>query len=441
MKHALVTSALISTLLVSACGNIFGEKDDKPPLPGERISVLDFEKDLRPEEAAASKPTALPEMRQNAEWPQAGGYPDHAMHNVALTTKQPQKIWSASIGRGARKNLPLTTQPVLIGQSIFALDTEAKLSSFDTATGQRRWSVDVGDPIEDDAVISGGIAADKAVIYVTAGYDELVAVNAQDGKILWRSKLTAPSRAAPTVSQGRVFVTTLSNSLIALDAASGTVLWEFSGLGQSTGLVGAASPAASGDLVVPAFSSGELYALRAGNGSVTWSDNLAGTLRLGGLSALSDIRGLPAIVDGTVYAISFGGKMAAIDLATGSRLWQRDISGAKTPWVAGNRIFLISSDSQIMSLDRATGAVVWISQLARYKDSKDKSDPIIWTGPLMAGGRLIAFSSDGRIAEIDPAKGTLIREWHNGDKMAVSPIIAGGVLYILADDGTLTAYK
>lgn len=441
MKYALVTSALISTLLVSACGNIFGEKDEKPPLPGERISVLDFEKDLRPEEAAAAKTTMLPEMRQNAEWPQAGGHPDHAMQNVALTTKQPQKIWSSSIGKGARKNLPLTTQPVVIGQSIFALDTQANLTAFDTATGKRRWSVDVGDPVEDDAVISGGIAADNNVIFITAGYDELVAVNAQDGKILWRAKLTAPSRAAPTVAHGRVFVTTLSNSLLALDAANGTVLWEFAGLGQSTGLVGAASPAVSGDLVVPAFSSGELYALRAGNGSVTWSDNLAGTLRLGGLSTLSDIRGLPVIVDNVVYAISFGGKMAAIDLATGARLWQRDISGAKTPWIAGNRVFLISSDSQVMSLDRDTGAIVWISQLARYQNAKDKSNLIIWTGPMMAGGRLISFSSDGRIAEIDPTQGTLIREWKNGDKMNVSPIIAGGVLYILSDDGTLTAYK
>lgn len=441
MKKALVTSALISTVLVSACGNIFGDKDEKPPLPGERISVLDFERDLRPEEAGASKPTALAEMRQNAEWPQAGGYPDHAMQNVALTTKQPQKTWSASIGRGARKNLPLTTQPIVIGQSIFTLDTEAKLAAFDTATGKRRWSVDVGDPVEDDAVISGGIAADNAIIYVTAGYDELVAVNAQDGKILWRAKLTAPSRAAPTVFQGRVFVTTLSNSLIALDASNGTVLWEFSGLGQSTGLVGAASPAAAGDMVVPAFSSGELYALRAGNGSVTWSDSLAGTLRLGGLSTLSDIRGMPVIVDNVVYAISFGGKMAAIDLSTGARIWHRDISGAKTPWVSGNRVFVVSSDSQIMALDKSTGAVVWISQLARYRNAKEKSGPIIWAGPIMAGGRLMSFSSDGRIAEIDPAQGTLIREWNNGDKMNISPIIAGGVLYILSDDGTLTAYK
>lgn len=363
------------------------------------------------------------------------------MHNLALSSNALRKVWSADIGDGARKNLPLTAQPVVAGKSIFTLDTDAVLSAFSTEDGRKRWETEVRALDEKDPVISGGIAAENGLLYVTAGYDEILCVDAQKGEIKWRSALTGPSRAAPTIVGGRVFVTTLNNSILALNAGDGKVLWEYSGLGASTGLVGSASPAATEDLVVPVFSSGEIYALRATNGSVAWSDNLSNALRLGGLTALSDIRGLPVIDENMVYAISYGGKMAGIDLRTGARIWQKDISGPKTPWVAGSGIFVITTQNQIVSLDKTTGAVIWVSQLARYKDKEDRTGPIIWAGPIMAGNRLLAFGSHGRVAEIDPAKGTLIREWDAGDSVTVPPVVAGGTLYVLEDDGTLTAYK
>lgn len=441
MKRALLLSALLLSTGITACSDgWFGEKKDKPPLKGERISVLDYEKDLRPEENAAPSTFSAAEAQSNDAWPQAGGYPGHAMQNVALAADL-KKVWSSSIGEGSRSRLPLTAQPVALGQSIFTLDTDSQLSSFDTDSGQKRWSVDVRDPEEDDPVISGGIAVDGGMVYVTAGYDELVAVDAAKGEIKWRTRLTSPSRAAPTVVGNRVFVTTMSNSVLALNTADGKVEWEFAGIGQSTGLIGAASPAATEDMVIPAFSSGEIYALRAGNGSVAWSDNLSSTVRLGGMTALSDIRGLPVVENGVVYAISFGGKMAAIELNSGSRLWQKDITGAKTPWLSGNRIFLVSSDSQIVALDKDKGTVLWVSQLARFKNKEDKTGPIIWTGPILASGRLMLFSSDGRIAEVNPENGTLVREWNSGDDVRISPIVAGKTLYILGEDGDLTAYR
>lgn len=440
-RHILIYALFLSAGLAACDTGWLGDDKERPPLPGERISVLDFGKDLRPEETGSIASFAAGDMWQNDTWPQAGGYPSHAMQNLALSTKQLQKIWTASIGQGTRSKLPLTAQPVVAGKSIFTLDTDATLSAFNTDDGKKRWSLDVRDPNEEDPVISGGISIADGFVYVTAGYDEIVSVDAAKGEIKWRAKLSSPSRAAPTVIGNRVFVTTLGNSILALDTSNGSVLWEFSGMGQNTGLIGAASPAATADMVIPAFSSGEVYALRAGNGSVAWSDNLASTLRLGGLGALSDIRGLPVIDNNVVYAISFGGKFAAIDMLTGARIWQKEISGAKTPWVAGNRIFLISSESQIIGIDKESGTVLWVSQLARFKDKEEKTGPIIWNGPIMGGGRLMAFSSDGRIAEIDPEKGTLIREWNNGEDMRVSPLIAGGILYVLAEDGTLIAYK
>ncbi len=442
MKKLTLFAALLLTSGLCACsdGAWFGDKE-KVPLPGERKAVLDFERALRPDPEIDATNYQAPQSVQNDSWPQAGGYPPHAMQDIALSQNALKKIWNKDIGEGSRKNLPLTAQPVVAGESIFTLDTDSTVAAFNAQTGDKRWTADIRAEDEKDPVISGGIAYDNGILYVTGGYDEILALDAANGKIKWRVALPSPSRAAPTISGGRVFVTTLANTILALNPADGAVLWEFAGLASTTGLIGAASPAASGDIVVPAFSSGEIYALRAGNGSVAWSDNLAGSLRLGGITALSDIRGLPVIDGNIVYAISFGGKAAAIDLMTGARVWQKDISGSKTPWVAGNRMFMISSEAQIVALDKENGNVVWVSQLARFKDKEKRSGQILWSGPILAGGRLLAFSSDSRVAEIDPAKGTLVREWETGEDVRLAPVAANGTLYLLSEDGDLIAYR
>lgn len=443
MTKKYILSALLLSVCLSGCGvtDFLGDDKEKPPLPGERISVLSSQNILRPDENRKVSGLSIPQAWQNDAWAQAGGKPDHSMQNLALSDKQLQKVWSASIGDGSKSRLPLTTQPIVAGKSIFTLDTDSMLSAFSTDDGKRRWSVSVRQPDEEDPVISGGIAFDNGTLYVTAGYDEVVALDAGTGQVKWRGTTPAPSRAAPTVLNGRVFVTTISNSIVALNAADGKQEWEFSGLGESTGLVGAASPAAVGDVVIPAFSSGELYALRAANGSVAWSDNLASSTRLGGVAALSDIRGLPVVENNIVYAVSFGGKMVAVDTRTGARVWQTEISSAKTPSVVGNRVYVISSQSQIAAFEKDTGAVVWVSQLARYKDPEDKTGVVLWSGPLFAGGRLLAFSTDGRAAEINPEAGTLIREWSTGEEIKIAPVIANGTLYLLSEDGELLAYR
>lgn len=440
----LIGTTLASVLLLSACSSgFFSGDEEKPPLPGERVSILELQKQLEPDdEALRAQGFIAPSPWANEYWPQAGGYPNHSMQNLAFTDAQPKKIWSVDIGDGSSKSLPLTAQPVVVDGKVFALDTRAKLSAFSAKTGKNIWRTNARkEGEEDDPVISGGLSFSGGVLFVTSGYDEVLAVNPEDGKIYWRAPLGAPSRAAPTILDGRVFVSTLANSVLAFNATDGQLLWEYEGISGEATLLGAASPAANGDIVVPAFSSGEVYALRVENGSVAWSDNLSGVLRLGGLSELSDIRGLPVMDKGLVIAISFGGKMVAIDERTGTRVWQRDIGGSETPWVAGNHVFVISANGELVALGRDNGAISWVSQLARYKNKDTKSGLISWTGPILAGGRLMAFSSDGRVAEANPSDGSLIREWMAGDPVRIAPVIAGGTLYLLSEDGTLTAFR
>jgi outer membrane protein assembly factor BamB len=437
-KNGLVKSCLlgVSVLgLLAACDTF---SKDKPPLPGERISVLELQKSLEPDDVVLEEQGLIaPSEWQNEFWPQAGGYPNHSMQNLALNPNALKKVWSTKIGKGSTDELPLVAQPVIVDGRIYAMDTKNTVAAFDVKNGKEIWRRDVSTEEDDDAVIGGGLATSGGLLYVTSGYNEVLALNPANGNIIWRKNIPAASRAAPTVLDNRVFVTTLDGRVLALDAANGTSIWEYTGIAESAALVGAASPAVSRDIVVPVFSSGEITALRVGNGSVAWTDNLSNVKGVGGLAEISDIKALPVIDKGVVVAISFSGRLAAIDERTGARVWQREISGQQTPWMAGNHMFVLSADNQVIALGRETGAIRWVTELPRYDDDK----ALIFTGPVLAGGRLIVAGSQGRVYEISPNDGQILKQWKAHGNITLPPIIAGGTLYLLSDDGELSAYR
>lgn len=434
-----------SILLLSSCSSVSGmfQKNEAPKLEGERISVLELQKKLTPDVSQEDqKNFTIPKSWANTSWPQAGGYPNHSMQNPSLPNTQLKRIWSSDIGSGSSNDLPLTAQPVIANNTIYTLDTDSRLSAFNMQTGKLIWKTDVEKEDEGESVISGGISFAHGLLYVTNGYDEVLAVSPDNGDIQWRKRLPAPSRAAPTVIGGRVFISTIDSRLVALSAKDGTSLWQYTGISEATGLLGAASPAANGDIVVPVFSSGEVTALRIENGSVAWSDNLANVRRYGGgLESLSDIKAMPVLDNGLIISISFGGKIAAIDERTGTRVWQREISGSQTPWIAGNTLYVLSSDNQLIALNTVNGTILWIEELERFEDPDDRDDPIYWSGPVMASGRLILAGSHGYFVEIDAQNGQILSTTRTKKNVQISPIIANETLYLLSEDGSLIAYK
>jgi len=447
MQNGMKTYLLLGACILSlnACSTVSGvfDEKEKAPIEGKRLSVLALQKSLEPDSAAIEQGgVMLPELWENEYWPQAGGFPNHAMHNLAWEGSDVDVLWRADVGAGSRNEIPLTAQPVIVKGVIYALDTESRLSAFNIENGRKLWSMDVSNKAEDEDVIGGGLAFANGMLFVTNGSNEILSVSVAEEKILWRANLPTPARAAPTALGGRVFVSTLDDRLFALDAEKGTVIWDYIGIGETTGLLGAASPAANTSIVVPAFSSGELTALRVENGSVAWSDNLANVRKFGGgLESLSDIKAMPVMDRGIVIAMSFSDKLVAIQEHTGTRLWQREIGGSATPWVAGNAVFVLSNDNQLVALRLEDGAILWVEEVPRYKNAKKQKDEIIWSSPIMASGNILLCGSHGEILKYDAKTGKQADTVKIGKAVQITPVISNGVMYVLAEDGTLIALK
>lgn len=434
--------ALAFTVSLSACETsekIFGTDKD-PPLPGERLSILQLQKDLVPNPALEAEDIALPEIWQNKFWPQAGGYPNHAMTHVALAP-QFKKAWQVSIGDGGDKRTPLTAIPVIAEDRVYTLDTGGNLSAFDIQNGKRLWRESMVPRGEGSSgAVGGGLAWHEGKIYVTAGYKHLMAVDPATGGQIWRAVLPAPARTAPTVMDGRVYLVTLDNRLMVYETAEGKLLWQYTGVSEATNLLGSASVAADETLVVLPLSSGELYGLRPENGQVVWQDNLSAIRRGGSLSAIADVRGLPVIDRGLVFAVSYSGRMVALDQVTGQRLWQREIGSAEMPWAAGDNLFVITTDQQLAAIKRSTGEVRWVIDLPRWEDKKH-TEPVVWSGPVLAGDRLVVTGSNRDMLELSPLNGDTIATHRLPGATMLPPVLAGGTMVILSQNGDLSAWR
>jgi outer membrane protein assembly factor BamB len=288
---------------------------------------------------------------------------------------------------------------------------------------------------------AGGVAHGGTIVFASTGYAEVVAIDSTSGAILWRQRLNAPIRSAPTVSNGRVFVVTMENELFALSVADGSRQWSHAGFDETLTIAGGASPAVSNNVVVAAYSSGELVGLRADNGRVLWSENLGSLQIRTGASGLADIIGHPVIDRDMVFAISHNRRMVAIDTRTGRRVWSQPISSLQTPWVAGQYIYVLTSDAQILCLTRETGQIVWVTQLDAFEKPNDRRNPIVWTGPVLGGDRLIVTSSTRIAMSVSPYTGKILGEIKLPNTLAASPIIANSTLYLLTERGQLLAFR
>ena len=435
---------------------------DKNKLPGTRISVLALERELRPNVESVDTQIILPRPEDTTAWTGAGGLSHHAMHHLVIGDA-PKRVWTVAAGEGSGLRNHAFAEPVVAAGRIFTMDSFGVVAAFDAGTGKRVWRVSsepktkggkamLGGALclaeygfcglrRDNAFLGGALCIEGNRLFVTTGAAEVLALDATTGKEIWRVAADTPVRAAPTVNAGRVFVVTVENELIALAADTGRKLWTYSGSPAPTVLLGGAAPAVDGGVVVATFSSGEMVAVRTDNGAALWNENVIAIHRTEAAASLPDIAARAVIDKGRVYAVGQSGVLAAIDLRTGRRVWDVPVAGIYEPWIAGDFIFAITLDSEAVCIDARSGRILWVTQLPRFEDEKAKKDRIVWAGPALASDRLILVGSTGEALSVSPYSGAVLGKIDLRTSSSLPPVFSNASMYLLDDDGDLSAYR
>ncbi|KQN92877.1 pyrrolo-quinoline quinone [Sphingomonas sp. Leaf231] len=432
--------ALAALVGLSGCG-IFKGSPKKTPTIGQRVPILMSENQATVDKGLENVPVTLPVGVANDAWSQPGGNAAKSMGHLLIASATPAKVWTAQINGGSNR-ARLAAGPVIAENKLFAVDVDATLHAFAADTGAKLWTRALPENDENrSARFGGGVSYDEGKLYSTDGLGDVVAVNAADGSIVWRAKPGGPLRGAPTVANGQVYVLSQDNQIFALGQADGKVVWTQSASLETQGVFGVAAPAASSGTVVAGFSSGELNAYRYENGRTLWQDALSRTSITTSVSSLADIDADPVIEDGRAYAVGQGGRMVALEIATGQRMWEQNLASISTPWVAGEWIFVVTDDARLVCLSRANGKLRWVSQLRAFKNEEKRSDPYNWFGPVLAGDRLWMTNSRGEMVSASAIDGSVQTTIEAGSEFSLGPIVANQTLYTLDEKGVITAWR
>ena len=432
------------SLLLIGCG------DDDIILEGERLSArataypnaVDIGSGLIDGQSTVDRTFTAPAVTNSAAWTHRAGNAAHYVSNPAFTTS-PSLAWTVGIGQGNTRKHRITAQPVIADGRVYAMDSASKVTAVSTA-GAPLWTAELTPPSEKARDASGGgLAVVDGKVFATTGFGEVIAMDAASGAIAWRQSLDAPATASPTVSGGLVYAVGRDNRAWAIDATNGRVKWQLPGTPDISGVVGGAAPAVTDSVAIFPFGSGELVAALRQGGVRLWGSAVSGKRQGRAYANITDITADPVVVGDVIYTGNQSGRAVALNLSSGTRLWtSRD--GAFGPVsVAGNSVFMISDQSELIRLSANTGERIWGVELPYFKREKARRSKAIFAhyGPVLAGGVLWVASDDGTLKSYDPETGDTRASFEIPGGAASSMSFAGGTMYVLSERGQLHAFR
>lgn len=435
---------LKAVLYIGLLGLGVGCSNSDPRLQGER-ELLDgtvfVETDAR--FLAEDLPDLrLPSPQPVPAWTHQGGNAQH----IAAHAELPSELtlsWSRRIGAGDGKRHQISAAPVAQGGQVYTLDSQSMVTAIDE-TGTILWQSELGkssDALKDAS--GGGLAVGGTQLFVTTGFGTVVALDTASGAELWTQDLASYGGASPTVYDDLLYISARDGAAWAIDTSNGRIKWQVAGPTVAASHTGGPGPAVSDKYAVFPFGTGDVLASFRKGGLRSWSSGLSGA-RLGLASTqVRDLTGQPVIEGSSVYLASSAGRMAAVDLNTGLRIWTAKQGSQGHILVAGGAVFAVSDAGNLIRLSKDDGALIWSTPLPKFTKKSVKSRAKIHAhyGPILAGGRLILASSDGLIRQFNPADGTLITTVDLPSGAASAPIVVNGTLYVLSTKGDLLAFR
>ncbi|MGW0804734.1 outer membrane protein assembly factor BamB family protein [Nonomuraea sp. NPDC002799] len=190
------------------------------------------------------------------------------------------------------------------------------------------------------------------------------------------------------------------------------------GWGHPTDGIVYTEPVVAEGVVYAGSGDGTLRALDARTGAARWIVQTAGPfLRR------------PVLVKGTVYAQS-GGKVVAVDAASGRRRWSHRIKADSGPVVADDVLYTVTEDFEVVALGTSSGKELW-----RFRPDGFALN----TEPVVTGGVVLFGTDDGAVYALGASSGEQRWRFAAGGGERVELVVADGVVYAAGASGQVHA--
>ena len=333
----------------------------------------------------------------------------------AVAAKQ---AWSSRIGA---VNFPLDIR--VYGSTVFVASSDGSVAAIDARTGGDIWRATVG------SAIAAGVGSDGKVAAVVTQSNDVVAL--QDGRELWRQKLSAQAYTAPFVAGGRVFVLAADRSVNAFDGQTGRKLWTQRRPNEPLVLRQSGVMLAVGDTLVVGLA-GRLAGINPSNGSVRWEAPIASPRGINDVERLVDLVGRVSRDGDIVCARAFQASVGCVNTVRGNLLWTKAANGSQG--IDGDDRFLFGteSDGVVIAWRRTDGERVWTTEALRYRQL---------TAPLVVGRSIAIGDYVGVVHLLSREDGSVFnRLTTDGTAIAAAPALAGNTLIAVTRNGGIFGF-
>ncbi|GHT89068.1 hypothetical protein FACS1894113_3050 [Alphaproteobacteria bacterium] len=422
-------------LLLTICSILLSGCSKKEILPGKRedLFVANVNGDSINKSVVSVKITPLSAQSRSSHICVAGNLQHNNINRKMAVNEKLTKLWKVSIGSG-----PITADPIIFDNKIFAVDARGTLSCVEAQTGKILWDLSIAKQPE-SGIFSGGLTANNGIIYIATNIGTVVAVDSKTKKILWKISIKIPLKGAPVCWDSKVIVTSVENQTYALDAKTGKTIWTKTMEHEQTIMEESASPAVSGTSLICPYTSGDIVAMNS-KGVENWAD-----MMLSGNSSESGsiIFQIVSIVcdKNFVLVTTATSNMSLLDSTTGIRIWEREFGSLVTPIIHGDWVFGLLNDNRLVCLSLKDGTTKWQMNLASILQEKREKEAR-WVGMQLINGNVVVFSTFGHVASFDISTGKLKNvETLKNVGFARNPIIVNGTMLAITNRAEIHAFK
>jgi len=330
-----------------------------------------------------------------------------------------RQAWTVKI---PEVKFPLTAN--INGDIVTVAGSDGTVVAIDARAGRETWRASAGAPL------AAGVGSDGFLAAVVTTGNELVAL--ENGKVLWKQKLSAQAFTAPLVAGRRVFVQTADRSVSAWDGQSGRRLWIQQRAGENLVLRKSGVLMAVGDTLVAGLG-GRLVGINPGNGTSRWEAPIAAPRGTNDVERLVDLTGSVSRLGDSVCARAYYASVGCVDTTRGTLVWSKPASGADG--VSGDDRFVYGteSDGSVIAWRRGDGERAW--QMSRLKNRE-------LTSPLAVGRSLIIGESTGTLHFVSREDGALLnRVTPDGSAITVAPVLVGNTVVVVTAKGGVFGYR
>lgn len=337
------------------------------------------------------------------------------------------RLWRVKVGNGQGKKYNLL-RPAMSGANLYVASNDGDVLAVDAESGRVLWRN------RTDQVITGAVGAANGLVLIGTENSQVLAFAQEDGRELWRTEVSSEVLAPPATNGRIVVVQTVDGKLAGLDAQTGAERWIYENDVPALSLRGTSAPLIIENFVIAAMANGTVVSIATDNGTLRWEQRVAIPTGRSEIERLVDIDGDVLLNEGgQILVTSYQGYLAVIDAVTGQTRWRTEESSWVGNGTGFGNAYVVNDEGFVRAYRAGQEEPVWTNDTLLRRQL---STPLGFSNYLAVG------DFDGYVHLLSQIDGHVLGRTEVDGKGVRAPMIGqGNRLYVYGNSGSLVALR